>query len=65
MTNNEFLLSLEKTAEADGYEDEFEMIHDYVYESMCPACCKEGCEVEQDGHCEHGCPSIMIEMGMI
>ena len=30
-----------------------------------PALCKEGCEVEPDGRCEHGCPSILIVLGMI
>jgi len=30
-----------------------------------PACCKEGCEVEPDGRCEHGCPSIFLAAGLI
>jgi len=25
----------------------------------------DGCDVEPDGYCEHGCPSWLIEMGMI
>jgi hypothetical protein len=31
----------------------------------CPACCSEGCEVEPDGTCEHGNPSILLSLGMI
>ena len=30
-----------------------------------PACCTEGCEVEPDGTCEHGCPSVLLAMGVI
>jgi hypothetical protein len=30
-----------------------------------PACCTEGCEVEPDGTCEHGCPSPLIALGII
>ena len=30
-----------------------------------PALCREGCEVEQDGKCPHGCDSILIRMGVI
>jgi hypothetical protein len=30
-----------------------------------PACCTEGCEVEPDGRCEHGCPSILLAAGII
>lgn len=31
----------------------------------CPAMCSEGCEVEVDGHCQHGFPSLAIHMGMV
>lgn len=34
-------------------------------DSVCPAMCDEGCEVEPDGRCEHNCPSIMLAMGVI
>lgn len=36
-----------------------------MMDSIIPACCSEGCEVEPDGHCEHGHPSVLLEMGMI
>lgn len=34
-------------------------------DSVVPACCVYGCEVEPDGHCQHGNPSILIDAGMI
>lgn len=34
-------------------------------ESVIPACCDQGCEVEPDGRCEHGCPSVLMAMGWI
>ena len=34
-------------------------------DSIVPACCSEGCEVEPDGHCEHGCPSVLLAYGLI
>ena len=34
-------------------------------DSIVPACCNEGCEVEPDGRCEHGCPSVLLAAGMI
>lgn len=30
-----------------------------------PACCSAGCEVEPDGHCEHGCCSVLLAYGMV
>ena len=30
-----------------------------------PACCSELCEVEPDGECEHGFPSVLIALGLI
>lgn len=30
-----------------------------------PACCREGCEVEPDGVCPHGCPSVLLSCGLI
>jgi hypothetical protein len=34
-------------------------------DSIVPACCSEGCEVEPDGTCEHGYPSVLLAYGMI
>lgn len=42
-----------------------EQVRNILLDSVQPACCDEGCEVEPDGECEHGCPSISIAMGLI
>ena len=40
-------------------------VEDWMYEPTVPACCKHECNVEPDGYCEHGNPSILIELKMI
>jgi hypothetical protein len=40
-------------------------IEETMFESVVPACCCYGCEVEPDGHCSHKNPSVLIAMGMI
>ncbi len=42
-----------------------EMIEEYGYESIVPACCDEGCQVEPDGICEHGGKSFILQLGFI
>lgn len=37
----------------------------FVIDSVCPALCDEGCEVEPDGRCEHDCPSILLACGLV
>jgi hypothetical protein len=47
-------------------EEEFQAaLEEAVLDSVCPAMCSEGCEVEPDGTCEHGCPSLLLALGMI
>jgi len=36
-----------------------------AHDSIVPACCNEGCEVEPDGRCWHGCPSVLLALGVI
>ncbi len=45
--------------------DMMEAMEQWSTDSVVPAVCSQGCEIEPDGHCEHGCPSIMIRMGVI
>lgn len=58
MTIKEFL-------EQDGRElvDILEAVT--MEEENAPALCTEGCEVEPDGKCPHGNPSILVAAGMI
>ena len=49
----------------DNQEARYEFLENIIHDGIVPALCKEGCEVEPDGRCEHGCPSILIALGMI
>jgi hypothetical protein len=40
-------------------------LEQWATDDAVPALCKDGCQVEPDGHCEHGCPSILVRMGVI
>jgi len=45
--------------------DMMEAMEQWSTDETVPAICNQGCEVEPDGKCEHGCPSILIRMGVI
>ena len=34
-------------------------------DNIYPALCSEGCQVEPDGHCPHGAPSLLLALGLI
>ncbi len=43
-----------------------DILEEAVYDTgFCPAMCSEGCEVEMDGHCCHGFPSLAMHVGMV
>lgn len=61
-------ISVNQWRKDEGLEDEgefMERLQVATFDGVCPALCDEGCEVEPDGTCEHGCPSILIRMGMV
>jgi len=62
---NPYRIKVSQLAELNGYESRGEFLEDCCSDSVVPACCTEGCEVEPDGTCEHGCPSPLIVMGLI
>lgn len=62
---NPHRISVRLLAENAGFDDISEFLEECCNDSVVPACCNEGCEVEPDGHCEHGCPSPLLAMGMI
>lgn len=62
---NLFRIKISEVAENEGMEDVSELLEVFAYDSVMPACCSEGCQVEPDGRCEHGCPSILLAMGVI
>ena len=53
--------------EALGFDpdDNPEAFEEVIMDSVVPACCSSGCQVEPDGHCEHGHPSVLLELGII
>lgn len=44
--------------------DDPDTIESVVYASVVPACCSSGCQVEPDGKCQHGHPSVLIKLGI-
>jgi hypothetical protein len=58
-------IRLKDVAEEQGYDSVEEMLIELGTDSVMPACCSEGCQVEPDGKCPHGNPSILLEAGMI
>jgi len=61
---NPHRISMKRWMEENGYEN-LEDAQDTLQDSVMPALCDEGCEVEPDGKCPHGCPSPLIAMGII
>jgi len=53
-------ISVRQAIREDGRD--FEEI---AMDSVVPACCSEGCQVEPDGTCPHGFESVLLAMGMI
>jgi len=64
---NPYLISASEALTHAGFEyDTLEQfIRDSLWEGTSPACCLEGCIVEPDGACPHGCPSILIALEVI
>lgn len=62
--SNPYRISARQLAEELGVEL-MELLEESMMDGVAPACCTEGCEVEPDGRCEHGCPSVMLAVGII
>lgn len=60
-------MSPARIAEDEGYDCPIQYLEEtgIGYDSVVPACCEDGCEVEPDGTCSHGHPSILIAIGVI
>ena len=65
MSRHGHRISMDEFLEQDGrtLEDIFQAV--LFGEENAPALCNEGCEVEPDGVCPHGCPSILRDAGLI
>jgi hypothetical protein len=65
MSRHAHRLTMEEFLEQDGRTLE-EICQSVLFaKENAPALCDEGCEVEPDGTCPHGCPSILRAVGMI
>lgn len=62
---NPYRIKVSQLAEEYGYDSKEEFLDNECNDSVMPACCSEGCEVEPDGRCEHGCPSPLLALGLI
>jgi len=51
----------------ESEEDFIEALESYSREAICPVLCDdpECDDVEPDGRCQHGHPSVMLEAGVI
>jgi hypothetical protein len=59
-------ITLKEWFARNGYASANEALAEYSeLDDTYPAICSEDCEVEQDGHCEHGAPSLLLAMGVI
>ena len=61
-------ISVKRWMQYEGLDNQADLndrLEEIVSDSICPALCAEACEVEPDGTCEHGCPSVLLALGMI
>lgn len=61
-------LTLDQWRVSEGLEDEddyIERLQAITFDGICPPLCDTCGDVEPDGHCSHGFPSIMLEAGLI
>ena len=54
-------ISVDEALANSGYES----LMDIAFESIVPATCSHGCEVEPDGTCSHGNESVLLAYGLI
>ena len=62
---NPMRISLKTAAENEGYKSTDDYLAYCMRDSVMPALCIDGCDVEPDGRCEHNCPSPLLAAGLI
>ena len=59
-------ITLKEWLAQNGYATAQQALKEYSeMDDIYPALCDQGCEVEPDGHCPHGAPSLLLVLGMI
>ena len=43
--------------------DLLDAVSSWSEDDKVPSLCRDGCEVDRGGHCQHGCPSILVKLG--
>ena len=61
----EGLIAEDYTGPLMGSDAFVERMDEIVSDSVCPVLCDECGDVEPDGHCEHGHPSVLLALGLI
>ena len=64
MKENEYCISVGELVKKHGCDDESDLLRSYGLGNRIPACCREGCEVEANAYCQHGCPSFLLAIGV-
>ena len=63
---NPYRLTWSQFVELYGQDGALLLVEEALFDqAACPALCTEGCDVEPAGTCPHGCPSVLLAIGMI
>ena len=65
MSCNSRRLTIEELLKRDGRTLEQIFKDVLLGDENAPALCDCGCQVEMDGTCPHGCPSVLLEAGLV
>lgn len=63
--SNPYRIKATQALKEEGFDSLDSFARHVMWDGECRACCSEGCVVEPDGTCSHGCPSILLVLGMI
>jgi hypothetical protein len=59
-------ITLKEGLAENGYATAEDALVEYSErDALYPAMCSENCEVDPDGHCPHGAPSLLLVLGLI
>lgn len=64
-TENPYRIKATEALKEEGFTSLDSFARHVIWDGECRACCSDGCMVEPDGCCHHGCPSILLALGMI
>lgn len=65
---NPHRISVREWRDKEGLQDTEvfqETLERLSIDSVCPVMCRECGDVEPDGRCQHGCPSLLLAVGLL